>query len=372
MAYNPPMETIESKFITWYFNVFSQDELFRTMDTVTEGSPHHREGTVAIHTNMVVGQFLTMPFSIHGAFACAFHDVGKPSAMEADYSEERGKYYRFRGHELISARLWEDWAVRNWTMLKDDFGFWANDIYAISWIIENHLPWGIKKSDKRRMLALSADALFEDSSTFTHMVTADTWGRISDDAVEKRMTVAHWCSDFRQLVTNETYRHVPTSIDAPILYMLIGASGSGKSTFVDNMENEAIHYSWDDLRLRWYDSDDYANAFKLACEDKDFMNKANKTYTKLLETQDNIVVDNINVSRKRRAFFIACAKNHGYRCVAVLFPVQLETILSRQESRGDKSVPAASVQRQYMSVSMPSFGEFDDVIVHEGNLEQSD
>jgi len=364
------MNDLKTEFITWYFNEFSLDDLFTTMCNITEGSPHHREGNVGIHTNMVVGQYLTMPFDVIGAFACAFHDVGKPRAMETAYSEARGTYYRFGGHELISARLWENWAVQYWHILKERFGFVPYDIYRVSWLIENHLPWGIKKPAKRKTIALSVNALYDDTSTFTNVLMADTWGRISDDYIEKRETVIQWCTDFEQLVRDESYRSIDPDINAPILYMLIGASGSGKSTFVETLDASVGHFSWDKLRMQWYDNENYENAFKLACEDKQFMQKANTMFTMLLHTSASIVIDNINTSKKRRAFFVNEARKRGYRCVAVLFPVQCETIICRQGIRDDKSVPEASVKRQYYAVQMPSIGEFDEVIVHDGNLEK--
>lgn len=366
------MNDLKTEFNTWYFNEFTQSKLFRAMLCVTEGSPHHREGSVGIHTNMVVGQYLTMPFDIIGAFACAFHDVGKPRAMEAAHSEERGTYYRFRGHELISARLWENWAVQNWHILKERFLFNPKDIYRVSWLIENHLPWGIKKAAKRKAIAQTVGHIYGNAQTFTNVLMADTWGRISDDFIEKRETVLSWCVDFEELVRSEAYLNESQSIDpnAPILYVLIGASGSGKSTYVESLDGDIGHYSWDSLRTLWYDKNDYENAFRLACEDNEFMNKANTIFSMLVKTGESFVVDNINTSKKRRAHFIRQARDNGYRCVGVVFPVQLETIQARQGIRDDKSVPPVVVERQYMSVQMPSIGEFDEVIVHDGNLEK--
>lgn len=369
------MNNYKSEFITWYFNEFPETALFRGMSNVTEDSPHHREADVGTHTNMVMGQFLTMTnnsadawFDLIGAFACAFHDVGKPHAMEVVFSEERGEYRRFRGHELLSARLWEDWAVANWTMLKDRFGFEPHDIYRVGWIVENHLPWGIKKPAKRRVLALTVGHICGYAEPFNVVLKADTWGRISDDQIEKRTTVEAWCNDFDVLVNSTKYDTPKYDADVPNMYMLIGASGSGKSTYMTEFGWNIITYSWDSLRLEWYDKDDYANAFKLACEDKEFMNKAHKAFEEQLATGKDVAVDNVNTSKKRRANYIQKARQYGYNCVAVLFPVELQTILDRQESRVDKSVPAGSVERQYMSIGLPSIGEFDKVVVHAGNL----
>ena len=59
------------------------------MASMSEGnSPWHRENTIGIHTDMVVSHYLANSPNewdkqeVLGAFACAFHDVGKPRASE--------------------------------------------------------------------------------------------------------------------------------------------------------------------------------------------------------------------------------------------------------------------------------------------------
>jgi predicted kinase len=149
------------------------------------------------------------------------------------------------------------------------------------------------------------------------------------------------------------------------VYVLIGCSGSGKSTFVKNNNvNNGVVYSWDDLRHRWYDRTNYANAYKMSTEDKDFVGKAQREYVQLLKTGINtIYVDNTNLTKKRRRFFIDEGRRHGYYVVAVLFITDRQTVINRQKTRGDKCVPEDAVIRQYNSLQLPSFGEFDDIIV---------
>jgi predicted kinase len=126
-----------------------------------------------------------------------------------------------------------------------------------------------------------------------------------------------------------------------------------------------VSYSWDDLRHRWYDPVDYSNAFKLSTEDPEFNSKAQREFVNLIKSRKSVVVDNTNLSAKRRRFFVSTARQAGYRVVGVVFPVSLETVLNRQETRPDKSVPEEAVRRQYMSVSLPSYGEVDDVFINQ-------
>jgi len=388
------MKDLRTLFIRWYFNQFADlDPLHIEMSQFSENSPWHRERTIAVHTNMVVAEYLTRAgketgenqwsvADLYGAFACAFHDVGKPAARTEAYKPERGTYYRYGGHELISARLWEDWAVRNYEFLVNEFDLDEHAIYCTGWLIENHLPWDVKKADKRRQLALGVKKTCRgDPTVFINVVNADTWGRISDDGTEKKQKVSDWCADFMTLYaeTVAEYKTQYVNEDAPILYIPIAASGSGKSTMfrseamdcvlkVDAVEGEVLHFSLDKLRHDWYDADDYRNAFALACADKDFVNKANSAFADMTKTGQTIYLDNINISKKRRANYIRQARRYGYTVKAFLLPVALQTVLDRQTTRPDKSVPLEAVNQQYMGLSLPSIGEVDMVIIYSGNL----
>jgi predicted kinase len=153
--------------------------------------------------------------------------------------------------------------------------------------------------------------------------------------------------------------------DKPIIYVAIGPSGSGKSTIYKKFKlaNPNLNYfSWDRLRLDWYDSNNYDNAWKLANDDKSFGLKADIEFRDLLKQHQDIFVDNTNLSIKRRKSFIVPAKKLGYKTVAVVFDVPLNTLIARQLTRGDKYVPAEAVTRQFQSMQHPNGGEFDEVL----------
>lgn len=392
------MNDLRTNFIRWYFNEFHITDLYAAMVAVTEDSPWHREVNVGIHTDMVVGEYLSRAISddsenewseedMLGAFAAAFHDVGKPAARTEAYKPERGTYYRYGGHELISARLWEDWAVRNWDFLVREFNFSVDWIYCVGWLIENHLPWAIKKPEKRKQLALGVMRTVMFADYFTNLVKADTWGRISDDQDEKRQKVNDWCSEFEFLFEKTTaeFNHRYVDDDAPILYIPVGAAGSGKSTFVNELHKRDSAYkldvfSLDELRLRWYvegkniasAEDAYGYAFKKSCDDKHFKSQANAEFLDLVRNGNNIVVDNVNTSRKSRGWYITEARKRGYRITALMFPIDLQTVLDRQHTRPDKTVPEDAVRQQYMRLSYPSLGEVDTIEVVAGTLAHSD
>lgn len=376
------MKDLKTEFITWFHNEFVDSPLFTDMGDVCEDSPWHREQTVAIHTKMVVGQYLTFVLGgsawgnldLCGAFAAAFHDVGKPAARTEAFKPERGVYYRYGGHELISSRLWETWATENWVMLERRFDFTALDIYRTGWMIENHLPWSIKKPEKRNMLALTANNMLAGTGAFIALLKADTWGRISDDAIEKRATVTAWCEEFNNLCDEVDTTDEPLEDDGfdakPKLFMLIGASGSGKSSFYNLVGGEMEHFSLDRFRLEWYAPDDYKEAFTKACADKGFMNRANTEYAAMLKSGNDVVVDNTNTSKKRRAHYIRQARQAGYHTIGVVFPISLQEVINRQTIREDKNIPEEAVRRQYNTMALPSCGEFDDIYVVDSNLKK--
>jgi hypothetical protein len=49
--------------------------------------------------------------------------------------------------------------------------------------------------------------------------------------------------------------------------------------------------------------------------------------------------------------------------VGVMFINSLDTLVSRQSTRTDKSVPEDAIRRQYNSVAYPLLGEFDEIVV---------
>lgn len=147
------------------------------------------------------------------------------------------------------------------------------------------------------------------------------------------------------------------------LWMLIGPTGSGKSTIsnkiVRQSKNNVNIFSWDTLRLEWYDSENYANAWELASQDRNFKSRANEEFCRLLEVGHDVIVDNTNLTPKRRKFFIQEAKKRGYETIGVTFDVPLQTLIDRQTTRGDKCVPTHSVIKQFNSYVYPNVDEFD-------------
>lgn len=368
---------LSQKCITWYNNVFKTTKLFEDMTNCVEGSPWHRERNVGVHTDMVVNQYLITVAKepdawdmseVIGFLSCVFHDVGKPAAKIEKHSEARGKYFAFHGHEQMSSRLWEDYVMTN-SLLSDLLGLTPFHIWGISWIIEHHVPWATKDKRKRDNYAKSVIQIFQedgfnDAQNFCSVLMADTYGRISDDADDKIAKSIEWCDEFYELLVEHGIHDIPVVDNTkPILHVPIAATGTGKSTYFNNMPNKAVdHFSLDELRLAWYDGDDYGECFKLACEDKDFAKKANSKFINMLSEGNDIYVDNCNISTKSRRFYIDEARKKGYRILAITFPISKVELNIRVVNRRDKNVGYHISESMYDRIQQPSFGEFDHIV----------
>lgn len=154
--------------------------------------------------------------------------------------------------------------------------------------------------------------------------------------------------------------------EKPTLWVPIGPSGSGKSTLFQQMfvQNQSLRsFSWDSLRLEWYNPHDYEKAWNASIRDKGFEKRAQNVFNTLLDEGVDVFLDNVNLKSGRRAWFLEQAKAKGYRTVAVVFPkVTIDTLMERQKSRTDKSVPVKSVMNQFQNMESPKPGEFNNVV----------
>lgn len=366
------MTTFE-QVLDWYNTDFKQTDLYLNMEATVENSPWHREASVGEHTNMVVREYVRMcteagDFSrtaTLGLYAVIFHDTGKPASKVEKYREDRGHYFAFHGHETVSSRLFETYACEHPGM------FTAEEIYKICWMIEYHMPWEMTAKEKRRQLALMANFIGVD--VWTRALLSDQYGRIADDQEAKNARAETWINEFKQLC--EVVDPIEVDLDAPKMFVMIGTSGSGKSTLVNDLKAwypDANVFSLDELRHQFYNNDrtpeGYRDAFERSVNDKKFNSRADSAFTAMVRERKTIVIDNVNASAKRRANYITQGHRNGYKVVAVTMPVSLNTVLQRQSTRQDKSVPDEAVRRQYASIQQPSFGEFDAVVVSGHNL----
>lgn len=357
-------------------------DMWQAMTVTVENSPFHREANVAVHTEMVVQHFIENFMEKHtpkdqmiGLLALLFHDTGKPGAREEVYSEARGNYVRFSGHEQVSARCWEDFAMTHWDFFVEVAGLTGKDFYTITWMIENHLPYATAKPEKVRSYLNTVVSIFDNTDLLYDTLIADTYGRISDDAETKQANVHAWVAKMKA-GEPESVEH--DDFLGSTIVMLIGASGSGKSTWTSANPDFTV-YSWDELRVKFatengIESSDpveqYRAAFALCNENKaKFEEYQRKAFMWFITRGQNIAIDNTNLSRKARANFIVEAKKRGYKVVAQLFPITRAELLRRQSIRTDKRIPLEAVNMHYNRLSVPDLGgEVHEVVVNLTNV----
>lgn len=382
MVYNCTMDAIS------YIKLFKYSPSWFRMSQTVEASPWHREANVAVHTEMVLEEYKThfMPLRLPeqnkiALLALLFHDVGKPAAEEVvEKKDGSGTYRRYAGHEQDSAvafteRWLQDPILREFVSVEE--------ARKIRFIIEHHLPYGLKDGKKRADLRTAIEhVLREDVQTFYDCLRSDCWGRISDDHDTKKQNVEDWIREFRTVPL--TINRVNTQMGK--CYVLIGPSGSGKSTWtkqniracdrVVSRDAYYLEYFHSKVNIGFATPDDkklYADAWHLCCiEDKqgfeDFLRKkVAAAFHEAKLSHGSIFVDNTNGSKKARAFYIQHARNIGMKVVAVEFWNSLETLVERQQSRPEKSVPESSVRQQYFAQTCAWLGsEVDEVIIVPG------
>lgn len=170
-------------------------------------------------------------------------------------------------------------------------------------------------------------------------------------------------------------------------YIMVGVSGSGKSTVMWDMINHFPQmwdmilktveqtysiFSLDMCRLDFLDeiSDDpkvaYARAFDKANNNKSEFNAfVDKVWKQALESEV-VFVDNTNLTKKSRARWIQDARKKGFKIVAVNVMSPLQTVLDRQATRKDKSVPAEVVRDMYMRMQEVQADEADYIMNIDG------
>lgn len=360
----------------------------QAMKATVEDSPYHREENTWVHTEMVLEQYLTR-FYHHrnehqnrvALLALLAHDFGKPSAEETlEKKDGSGTYRRYAGHEQDSAVAFTECWLKD-PVLREFVS--VDEARQIRWIIEHHLPYGLKDGKKRSDLRTAMEhTLRDDVETFYDCLRSDAAGRISDDHETKLASVEEWIREFRTvpLAINKY------NVQMGKCYVMVGPSGSGKSTWIKqylrmcdrlvSRDEYYLDYFHSKVHIGFSTPDAkkiYADAWHLCCiEDKagfeEFLRK--QVADRFHDAQRNggsVFIDNTNGGKKARAFYIQAARNIGMKVVAVEFWNTFETLLARQSSRPDKFVPEKSLKQQYFIQTCAWLGsEVDEVIVVPG------
>lgn len=146
-----------------------------------------------------------------------------------------------------------------------------------------------------------------------------------------------------------------------IVWLLVGAPGSGKSTWGKNMVQvnpEVIRLCPDEFRakLGWGEGDQSVSA--LAFE------TVKREMGKALDEGKSVLIDATNMYRKARKDFLNIAKGREAKTIAVVFECSKETLMQRNEKRGKEGgriVPEDVIDRMLGRYERPDEIEFDKV-----------
>ena len=161
--------------------------------------------------------------------------------------------------------------------------------------------------------------------------------------------------------------------------IMVGVSGSGKSTWAANIKNDfpdekVVTFSLDKCRLSFLmqtpgmisdldtDASIYAMAFDHAsANQKEFDEWVKKIWDEAL-TAAVVVVDNTNLTRKSRSRWVQDMRSKDFTIVGYEMQTPLQVVLDRQDTRGDKAVPASVVRDMYMRQQSLLLGSEVDVL----------
>lgn len=376
--------TIDYKvaFTNWYENEFKATNLYNAMANTTENSRWHREESVAVHTDMVVSEYLKNTqyiwgkYELMGAIVCAIHDIGKPDAKEVLERDDGSKYNRFSGHEQLSGMLWIDYILSTDTSIQVYVS--DSDIYNIAVMAQYHLPYSIKNT-RANYLKCHLEK-FGLTNVFIKCLVSDCNGRLADNPQDTVDRMSAWVeSVFGVGSIKKAFENTqPLAAsgkfemgDSPNtdVVLMVGCAGAGKSTHIKNHLSGMQVHSLDTIRIEKYSQDGdptdpielYGLVFNRTNECKDFSRHVINDFNDK-QRRGSIVIDNTNLTPKSRSKYrswISKTSNMG----AIVFLSSFDVLYNQVKNRKDKYIPYEVASRMYYkNYVLPIYGECDTII----------
>jgi len=147
------------------------------------------------------------------------------------------------------------------------------------------------------------------------------------------------------------------------LYLMVGISGSGKSTRAKEIaaETGAVLLSSDEIR-------GFVNGCQSIQKNGNLVFKFLRHSTEFfLANGRSVIVDATNLDKKSRKSFLEIANKYSAETVAVCMNTDLETCIKQNNLR-ERKVPEEVIRRQFAKLYFPLSGdfEFDEIIVDFG------
>jgi len=307
---------------------------------------YHPEGNTLAHTSMVMdevmklfkGKEINRKEAEILRLAAFFHDVGKP-----EVSIESDNRVRSSGHDLVSFqkakyildRLYVDFEVK---------------IKVLS-IIRNHLAPGAFVKQEVGFRAYERLSWKVDTRLLYLFATCDYKGR-EKDVIEALKQLENFKTDcIKWFVWGKTYKR--NKFYNPLkAYLLIGCSGSGKSTYANILEEKgAVVISSDDIRKELCGNEEDQSKNK---EVFDLIHKRIRYYGD--NRVKKIVIDSTNYSKRNQILTIL--RSSGYNVEIIYFDIPYFKCIERNNKR-ERVVPESVIKRQYEQLIYPNYSEAD-------------
>ena len=144
-------------------------------------------------------------------------------------------------------------------------------------------------------------------------------------------------------------------------YHLIGAPGSGKSTWGKNFAEvnpQMVRLCPDEFRAKFGKGEDDQSVSAQA------FSATNRGMEDALKDGKSVIIDATNMYRKTRKQFLDIAKKYEAKTIAIVFEVDKNTLMTRNQKRGEeggRNVPVDIIQRMLNRYECPTLQEVDEV-----------
>ena len=311
-------------------------------------NPYHLENGVWTHAMMVLD---LAKEDINHIFAALLHDIGK---IFTRHEKSDGRV-AFRYHENVSM-------FKSIDILKHAKNEFNVDILLTLKLIAWHGTLWSRNREPITNKLKTFDACYGHQSEFLKelldFVQADAYGREYSESVQLELDfLDEQFSYLNNYIPFNTQTFKPKrNLDA---VFLIGISGSGKSTYLEqNPIPDCRVISVDNYfyaKHMGYDSVDYSKNIKKAHD------ASVQDLLQAVEDRKNIVVDMTNLSAETRGKKLVKIPTTQYNHKAVVFLKGEKETMSNLKKRDHKQLTLDIIDNQITQFELPNYDEFDSI-----------